>query len=391
VKPASPPPTDSSARPPVGRPARLLAGSTAGSKVERLLLLRSHSLGDVILTTGIVAALARGESRWTTGLPAIEVVTAERYQAVFRGNPQVAGLVSTEELIQGGTGRISRSYTRVIDLQATIGSGRLARAFGPVSRLRTRGAARRWVVLWGERFPRPAIPHCLQRYAEAAGLDPELGPAAYRPQVMVTPEEEAEARRLAPRAFSAESGLAVAVISGASRRTKEYPEDLLGRVAGDLARRGQVVWRLAAPAVPGERDRPDLPHLGDLPLFRLPLGPLKAVLARTAAVVVSDSGPMHLASALGIPVVAIFGSGVRAFGFTPTGVKDRILEVTDLACRPCGVHGRNRCWLRNWRCLRDLAPERVVEEVEQLLSENGQGRPGAGRRTEGSLRGSDHA
>jgi heptosyltransferase-2 len=78
---------------------------------------------------------------------------------------------------------------------------------------------------------------------------------------------------------------------------------------------------------------------------------------------------MHLAAALGTPVLGLFGSTVRAFGFAPPGSSSRVLEVDGLPCRPCGVHGRDACWLGHWRCVRDLAPERVVAEVRRLLAE----------------------
>jgi heptosyltransferase-2 len=94
---------------------------------------------------------------------------------------------------------------------------------------------------------------------------------------------------------------------------------------------------------------------------------LKAALATVDLAISGDSGPMHLATALGRPTLALFGSSVRAFGFAPLG-ESRVLEVSGLSCRPCGVHGRDHCWRRHWRCLRDLTPEMVVAEAKAMLA-----------------------
>jgi heptosyltransferase-2 len=260
--------------------------------------------------------------------------------------------------------------------------------------VRTRSGARRWLVLWGDRFPRPRVPHAVERYAQAAGIVGADTMTICRPEARVSVEEEAAARRLAPEIFASPPGTAVAVATGASRRTKEYPSERFAEVARLVRAAGLTTWWIEPPGnedtsagdpsvsppgapvsarlgygrLDGGRDPASA---GAMPVLRLPLGPLKAVLARARAVVVSDSGPMHLAAALGVPVLGIFGSTVMGFGFAPLGPHTYVLEAKNLTCRPCGVHGRNRCWLGHWRCLRDLSPARVVEELLILAVEPG--------------------
>jgi ADP-heptose:LPS heptosyltransferase len=321
----------------------------------RILVLRLHSLGDVVLTTGIVRALAESAE--------VDVVTDAAHRAVFHGHPGVARLWTREEL---GCASLDLRYDGVYDLQNTPGSRRLAARLGPVRAARHRAAARRWVVLWGDRRPRPRIPHALARYAEACGLAPER----VAPSMWVTAEEEAEAGGLVPEIFSRTcpgkaSGAAplVAVLTGASRKSKEAPPETLLRAGAILRARGA---RIAWVVPPNREPHPAWGSLG--PVLRLPLGPLKAVLARADLAIANDSGPMHVAEALGIRVLTLFGSSVPAFGFAPSGAWDRVLAVEDLPCRPCGVHGRNACWLGHWRCLA-LAPERIAEEAAAILAQ----------------------
>ena len=76
---------------------------------------------------------------------------------------------------------------------------------------------------------------------------------------------------------------------------------------------------------------------------------------------VNDSAPMHLCSAVGAPVTAVFCSTVPAFGFGPLSPVSFIVETKEaLACRPCGLHGHAVCPLGHFRCAHSI-------EVGQLL------------------------
>ena len=65
---------------------------------------------------------------------------------------------------------------------------------------------------------------------------------------------------------------------------------------------------------------------------------------------VNDSAPLHLASSVNAPVTAFFCSTVPAFGFGPLSDKSRIIEVQNLDCRPCGLHGFKSCPKGNFKC-----------------------------------------
>ncbi len=65
---------------------------------------------------------------------------------------------------------------------------------------------------------------------------------------------------------------------------------------------------------------------------------------------VNDSGPLHICSAMNAPVTAFFCSTVLGFGFGPLSEDAKVLEVENLACRPCGVHGQKQCPLGHFKC-----------------------------------------
>lgn len=98
----------------------------------------------------------------------------------------------------------------------------------------------------------------------------------------------------------------------------------------------------------------------------LSLVDLGAYLGRLDCYLSNDSGPMHIAWAQRTPVTAVFGPTVRRLGFYPRGEGATVLE-TSLDCRPCGLHGPPRCPLGHHRCMNDVTPDMVWEDVRRKL------------------------
>jgi heptosyltransferase-2 len=93
-----------------------------------------------------------------------------------------------------------------------------------------------------------------------------------------------------------------------------------------------------------------------------------ALIQRASVLVTNDSAPLHLATAVGTPVVALFGPTVPEFGFGPRGADDVTLERGGLECRPCSRHGPDICPLGHHRCMRELSVEVVAQAVTSVTS-----------------------
>jgi heptosyltransferase II len=76
---------------------------------------------------------------------------------------------------------------------------------------------------------------------------------------------------------------------------------------------------------------------------------------------------LHLAEALGIPCTALFGPTVKDFGFFPQGPGHRVFEL-NLDCRPCSVHGTEKCPLGHHHCLLQLDPADISRHLAQVLT-----------------------
>jgi heptosyltransferase-2 len=213
--------------------------------------------------------------------------------------------------------------------------------------------------------PPPRTEHQLRDYdplLESRGVEPDTDPP--RLPLPARARERADvALSSAGLATAAGGGLVVLAPGAAFSWTKRWPPDRFGRLGVELSARG---FSAAIAIGPGETGLASA--VSDAAGVRLPtlgadLDPveLAAVLARARVVVANDSGPMHLAAAVGTPVVAIFGPtdpGRTGPSGSPSVVLDRYVF-----CSPCYL---KECPYRH-ECMREIEVEVVVSAVERLL------------------------
>ena len=331
------------------------------SQPERWTVFRLSALGDLVLTTGPLAWWnARRGLRFT-------VVTRDRLAPVLAGHPAVDEVIGLDEtrLSSEPWPSVARELaarcrgTGLLDLHGTLRS-RVLGAFwnGPVRRYPKFNLSRRLfqrtrLDLLRRRLEALNVP---QRYSLALESTAPL-PGELLPLIRLTTEERETGRELAVRAGAAPGFLALHPY--ATHPDKAWPREHWATLASRLDEAGIpwiVVGRDAAPLLPD--DPRDLTNATDLRA-------LCALLAQAGALVTNDSGPMHLASAVGTPVVGLFGPTARAWGFYPAGPRDRILE-RDLPCRPCSLHGGTPC-AEGRVCLTAIDPREVLEAAQGVL------------------------
>ncbi len=93
-----------------------------------------------------------------------------------------------------------------------------------------------------------------------------------------------------------------------------------------------------------------------------------ALLASASVLVTADSGPMHLACAVGTPVLALFGPTTRHWGFFPAGRRDCVLEANTPG-RPYSLHGRYRRGGKFDNCMLSITAADVFDTLEKMLRE----------------------
>ena len=162
---------------------------------------------------------------------------------------------------------------------------------------------------------------------------------------------------------------------GSRHFTKMWPGEYyiqLGKMLNDdgytIALLGGKDDRLVCAEISSKIDSIDLSNKNDLMQTT-------ADMKRCACIVCNDSGMMHAASAEDVKVIGIFGSTVKEFGFTPyTGkesglqTKYLVLGNTSLSCRPCTHIGRNKCPKTHFKCMLEITPQLVYNNINPLLN-----------------------
>jgi heptosyltransferase-2 len=169
---------------------------------------------------------------------------------------------------------------------------------------------------------------------------------------------------------------AVLFAPGAGRATKRWPARSFGEAARAIAEAtGRPILLVGS-----EDERPLLEEVRAAAGPRaeiaagLPLDEVAARLSGASLLVTNDSGLLHLAGGLGVPVVAVFGPTTPELGFGPAGERSAVVSV-DLPCRPCSLHGTEVCPLpdRSHICMVRVGPEEVVRAALRILRDAAEG------------------
>ncbi|HEX6814274.1 MAG TPA: glycosyltransferase family 9 protein [Gemmatimonadaceae bacterium] len=338
------------------------------------LVIQTSFLGDTVLTTPLLAELARhgpvdvvttcASAPLLAHDPNVRRVIAFDKSGADRG---VAGLARTAVRIRawwrerGDDPRRTHAYLA----QGSLRSAALAVLARVPARTGFDDAAGR--MLYTERIPRRTDEHHAARLLSLGGGRPaSLSEAAsIAPHLYPGNDDRRAVDALLAQHPSDRS--IVALAPGSIWGTKRWPyyRDLTERLAS----------RFRIAIVGGQEDSELARAIADVAgadtidaTGRLGLLASAELIRRAMVLVTNDSLPQHLASAVGTPTITIFGPTVPGFGFGPLAPKSITLGIETLPCRPCHHHGPRVCPLGHWRCMRDLDADRVDAAVALITT-----------------------
>ncbi|MFC2133281.1 glycosyltransferase family 9 protein [Bacteroidota bacterium] len=91
------------------------------------------------------------------------------------------------------------------------------------------------------------------------------------------------------------------------------------------------------------------------------------LLKKCKLLISNDSAPTHMAMCADIPALTVYCSTVPDFGFYPYREKSVSVSYDDLACKPCGIHGFNKCPTGTFDCSKKLDPQVVIQKIGEML------------------------
>ena len=329
--------------------------------LRRILLIRLSSLGDVLLMTPLVNLLRR-----VCPHIEIDVLTKAEYRDLLRSHPGITRILSfdsEEPLRHTLSGLRSETYDIALDLHCTLRSQLLLRMLRARRKLTYNKRVLRRALLvrlgWNTLRSMEPVPELYAAPLRRLGLRGQVGPPRMHLDSGSAEAAEARIARCLPEAMNRPL---LAVAPGARWPTKRWPVERFAAVAQELAQeRGAAVVVLGgrdeAPLASALCDSLDVPVLNGA--GNLSLMASAALLSRCRLLISNDSGLMHMATALRVPVVAVFGPTVQEFGFYPFQARAEVVSEP-LPCRPCSTKGSMRCPKGHHACMQDISSFRVL-------------------------------
>lgn len=365
-------------------PFRLATRSASFNTPSSILIIKPCCLGDVLMATPVIAALRRA-------FPGarIDFAVGDWSRAVVENNPHLDGLVNCGPVGSGGR----YSWREYLDLVRRIRAGKYEACFvldrsplisllpylgGVPQRVGLDSRGRGFSLTVG--LPVVSPKHEAELYLDtvrAVGIEVNE-PRAETLALEFYPAEEdrrhvAQMLNKCPGVLSSKDPLIVIHPAGGSNpgmslSAKRWPPQRFAALADRLIEeRGARVFLVGGPndspiaAVIKEAMRQKPRDLTG----QLTLGQLGALLERCDLFVGHDTGAMHLAVAVGTPVVAIFGpSDSRMYG--PYS-ENSVTLWHDVGCNPCLLHGRWNAACRRFRCIEAVAVEEVWQAAATFL------------------------
>jgi lipopolysaccharide heptosyltransferase II len=320
--------------------------------------LRLSSLGDIVLTIPLIQAL-----RVKYPLSRIDILVKKQFAGILKYVPELSN-VFTIDTTRGSEGMAELEvflkgihYTHVLDLHSSLRTRGLRKKIGGKLLIVNKRSLKRWLLVTFKKNQLTDAPDVIGRYFEVAK---ELG---------VFDTGQAPILTL-PKNLDTANGFRIAIAPGARHWNKRWPAEYFIEIAKRFIDEGALIELYGAAedvAIASEIESALPPEYVQDFTGALTLEALPEQLRGVRLAITNDSGMMHVASACGVPVVAIFGPTVKDFGFAPRAKNATVVENAGLYCRPCTAVGREDCPEQHFECMRGLRPQMVIDAASVLV------------------------
>lgn len=336
-------------------------------KYKHLLIIRTSALGDVAMLPHTLRAFKEAYPKVK-----VSILTKKFLRPLFDGlDVNFIFLDDVEAKSEAGrlwrlAGTIKRAGVDAIaDVHGVHRSMFLSllcwlRGFIP-SHMIYKGRVEKWFRMGYSRDTAIPLKHSVVRYCDVIrqfGFVFDDPKPATKP-VLENPMGEKNGRWIGFAPFSAHEG-------------KTYPAGMREELVALLAERYDEVFihsgggEEAAFAEAMEKRYPNVRGLWR----RLPFAEERDLISHLDCVITMDSLVMHLAALVATPTVSVWGATHPELGFSGYGTDGRGILQEEMSCRPCSVYGKKPCKSGDYKCIKAITPERIIERVEEILTSN---------------------
>ena len=351
-------------------PADWGASQDFRAPARNALVLQTSFLGDSLLTLPLLRRLKES-------LPGarVSVLTLPKNAGVFRNSPWVDEVILDDK--RGAHGGLRGPWKIAAELRArgfdlaviphrSFRSALVAWLAGIPRRVGFAASAGRFLLT--DAVPFAWLTHDLERnLALARPLGGDSKASASEGRYVAPPPSSPALAALLAKAGVAPGARLAGVHPGAAWETKRWLPERFAELCRRLKAEGQTPVLIGGSGDAALGAEIALASGAANLVGKTDLEELKALMGRLSLFVTNDSGPMHLAAAAGVPVVAIFGATTRELGFFPYGSGHHVVEAP-LACRPCGLHGAKSCPESHFLCMRLLSVDAVHRACREALT-----------------------
>lgn len=320
---------------------------------KKILLIRLSSLGDIILTTPVIRVLKKKYPKVK-----IDFLMRKSFADVLRHNPKVNKLFFYDDYLNPDklvNILRERDYDIVIDLQNNFRSRKITAGLNVHKYVYHKPNIKKFLLVNFKLNLLKDIKSIPIRYAETV---PDLH-IDEKPAELFIPDNITS---------KLNNKTIIGFCPGSKHYTKMWLEEYFVELGNKLADEGFQIVLFG-----GKSDIEICKNISDKIAGAQNLANDNKLL-QTAAdmktcrlIVCNDSGMMHTATAVNVPVVTMFGSTVKEFGFAPYQSTNLILENNSLSCRPCSHIGREKCPKEHFQCMRSLTPDYVYEQIQNFM------------------------
>lgn len=333
--------------------------------MNRVLIIRFSSLGDIVLSSAVVNVL---RARYPN--LSIDFLVHERFSPIVEHFDPLPNNIlsfprttSARQLPAFARELSENHYDLVIDLHDSLRSKVLRRLLkSPALRTYHKPRFKRWLLFYGHLNRFSADYSVVREYLRFAGLDDVSEDT--RPQLTLSNSRANE--------ICGQFGLSpnsIACVPGAAWPQKSWLPERYAKLFHLLpaSTYSQVVLLGSSKDHSCDQIASLLPTNGTINLMgKTNLEEALAVLSMSKLAIGSDTGLLHAAEALNVPVTMILGPTSKETGARVHHPDSRIIE-TDLWCRPCSQNGKRKCYRSEQYCITNISVDEVVKEVTSML------------------------